>query len=56
MDVVNFLLLLLCILCVGNMVPELRKMAEVQLAFHRQKLHLKKAVLGHLILAELFRV
>ncbi len=38
-------------LCVGNMVPELRKMADVQLAFYRQTLRLKKAVPGrrHLI-------
>ncbi len=33
-------------LCVGNMVPELRKMADVQLAFYRQTLRLKKAVPG----------
>ncbi len=37
-------------LFVGNMVPELRKMAEVQLAFYRQTLRLKKAVPAHLIL------
>ncbi len=43
-------------LCVGNMVPELRKMADVQLAFYRQTLRLKKAVPGHLILAELDEV
>ncbi len=34
-------------LCVGDMAPELRKMAEVQLAFYRQTLRLKKAVLAH---------
>ncbi len=43
-------------LCVGNMVPELRKMADVQLAFYRQTLRLRKAVPGHLILAELDEV
>ncbi len=43
-------------LCVGNMVPELRKMAEVQLAFYRQTLRPKKAVPAHLILAELEEV
>ncbi len=40
-------------LSVGYMVPELRKMA---LAFYRQMLRLKKAVPGHLILAELDEV
>ncbi len=43
-------------LCVGNIVPELRKMAEVQLAFYRQTMRLKKAVPAHLILAELDEV
>ncbi len=38
------------------MVPELRKMADVQLAFYRQTLRLKRAVPGHLILAELDEV
>ena len=41
---------------VGNMVPELRKMADVQLAFYRQTLRLRKAVPGHLILPELDEV
>ncbi len=43
-------------LCVGSMGPEFRKMAEIQLAFYRQILRLKKAVPAHLILAELDEV
>ncbi len=43
-------------LCVGNMVPELRRMAEAQLAVYRQTLRDKKTATGHLILAGLSEV
>ena len=43
-------------LCVGNMVPELRRMAEAQPAFYRQTLRDKMTAPAHLILAGLSEV